>query len=241
MVTITTSVSGQAAIIKFSAGISPGTPTPLVIYFHGAGEYEDAAFGVSNEKAVTDALIAAGYIVASSAGGGPNPWGNQASQDAYVALHGYIAGIFNLSHVLFIGQSMGGLPSLNLAVANRIPNMRGWYGIYPVTNLNAAYTTHFASLIEAAYGFSGGANYATATSGFDPNARAGTAFPVVRYRMTASYADTVVYRADNSDLLSAKLAPYAVEYSILTASGDHGDSSAFQPSDVLAFFARCAP
>jgi pimeloyl-ACP methyl ester carboxylesterase len=222
-----------------AATITPSTAATLVIYCHGAGETSLDAFTNTNEVVVTSALVAAGYIVASSNGGGPNLWGNQTTQDAYAALYTYLAARYNITKVLFVGQSMGGLVSLNLIAAGTVPLVAGWYGIYPAANLASMYSGAFTAQIETAYGFSGGANYAAATSGYDPVLEAAAAYAGIRYRMSASAGDTVVPKATNTDAFVALINGTVPESSILTASGDHGDSSAFNAADVLSFFSRC--
>lgn len=234
--TVSTVVGGSAATIKTNGRILASDPTPLVIWFHGSGETDAEAFSNANEKRVTDALTAAGYIVASSSGGG-SLWGNRTAQDAYVNLYNYVAARWTISNVYFVGLSMGGTTSLNLLASHRIP-CSGWYGIQPCTNLSNCYTHVNPSSVEAAYGFSGSANYAAATSGYDPNLVAGSAFDGIRFRMTASASDATVPDADHGALLRSTLAGHATEASVLTVTGAHGDPSDFNEADVLDFFSR---
>jgi len=231
--TITPTVGGTPTRIARLTQINTTDPTKVVIYFHGSGETENDAFTGAG-KGIVDKLLSEGYIVASSLGTG-NGWGNAASQASYKALYDYLIANYNVSNVYFIGQSMGGLASLNLIAGGTVPKVDGWYGIGPVTNLAAAYANGFSSLIEAAYGFSGGANYASATAGYDPNLLATSSFATVRYRYTSSFSDTTVTRASNTALMQAKTSIVSPESLIITATGPHGDPSGLIPYDVYDF------
>jgi hypothetical protein len=141
-----------------------------------------------------------------------------------------------------IAQSMGGSSGFKIVADNLIPNIKGLYCIYPVSNLanmygNASYTT----AIQTAYGIPGTGTYATQTAGHDPVLF--TSAQLQRFtmpvRFTHSYADTVVPRAQHTDIFQPLIAPYAPESGIITSTGDHGDPSNFIPSDVVSFFSRC--
>jgi hypothetical protein len=237
--TITPIISGQNTRWAFLSSTNPTVPTTLVIYFHGSGEDENAAFTQVNEKKVTDYLIQKGCMVVSSYAHG-NAWGNQNAQDDYFAVYQYAIGNFNINKVIFYGQSMGGETSLNLLASGRIP-VNGWYGSNPSTNLSWAYNNGFATEITAAYGISGGNPYATATAGYDPYlASVDSLAHSVRFRMTASYSDAVIQRAYNSDLLYANKLPDSliIQKDIITAAGPHGDASHFIPMDVWDFISQ---
>lgn len=229
--TITPIISGQNCRISYLSKIEKTKKITLAIYFHGAGETENSAFTQIDEKRITDFLISKGIIVATSYANGV-AWGNQTSQDDYYDLYDYINSNFDIGKVVFIAQSMGGLASLNLLASGRI-DVDCWYGIFPVTNLYNMYQGVFASEIETAYGFSGSENYSAATSGFDPNTKTNSDFPKVRIRMTASYADNLVLRSQNSDLFFTKMNGYSPKCELVSHTGDHGDPTAFIKYDVF--------
>lgn len=237
--TLTPTVSGQAARISYINSLKATQPTKLVIYFHGAGDTQNEPFTEPESKYVIDELLSKGYIVAASNAHGNN-WGNQASQDDYLALYNYINGLYNISEVIYIGHSMGGLSSLSMLANNTIPKTTAWYGIFPVTNLNEAYfvETGFVASIEAAYGFSGGANYAVATAGYDPQLRTTALYAGRRYTMTASPSDLVIFKTTNSDLFNSKLVTGQISSSVITATGNHGDISHFIPKSVSNFISN---
>jgi pimeloyl-ACP methyl ester carboxylesterase len=231
--TVTPIIGGEATRIAYPKGSNGYNGLNVVIYFHGNGEDENSCFTQVDEKRITDQFLQSGWLVASSNGSGSG-WGNQASIDAYYSLYVHLLSSYNVQKVIFIGQSMGALTSLNLLATGSV-NVAGWYGIYPATNLRYAYDNGFSSIIESSYGFSGSGGYDAATSGHDPNLKTSSSFPYIWYRMTASYDDTVIPRANNSDLFQTKMGGNSIESYIVTHTGNHGDPSAFVNFDALTF------
>jgi pimeloyl-ACP methyl ester carboxylesterase len=212
----------------------------LVLYCHGSGELSDVWETDSVKAAVRDTLLGDGHIIATSLAGG-NLWGNDVANTHYVNLVNEVKNRFNVTRVVAIFQSMGGTSGLKIIADNLIPNIKGAYCIYPVCNLANMYGTSYAAQIAAAYGIPGTGDYATQTAGHDPMLFTTTQLQrfIMPMRFTHSYADTVVARAQNTDLFKPIIAPYAPESGIVTTTGDHGDASNFIPADVKAFFDRC--
>lgn len=232
---LTPTISGQPAIIKYVNSLNSTQPVKLVIYFHGSGANQLDPFTDPNSKHVIDKLLSEGYIVATSQAHG-NAWGNQASQDDYLALYNYVNSAYNIMDVVYIGHSMGGLASLSMLSKNTIPKAKIWYGIMPVTNLADAYSVPaFITPIETAYSFSGGANYAAATAGYDPQLLVTSTYAGSKYTMTASASDVTVSKTNNSDLFNTKLTTGSIQSSVITATGVHGDISHFIPKSVYRF------
>ncbi len=65
------------------------------------------------------------------------------------------------------------------------------------------------------------------------------AYTGIPMRFYASYSDTVVNRTANTDAFVTHVSAVVPESTVITCTGDHGDPSHFQPSDVSAFLARC--
>jgi len=234
--TLTPVIGGQNTRIAFRKGENGNRGFPLMVYFHGASGNQNDPFVDPDQKRITDQFIQAGYMVASSNGAGDS-WGNQAGIDAYDALITYLQSEYNITKIILIGQSMGGIVSLNL-MSSTSHNIDAWYGIYPATNLRAQYDIGFAGAIQTAYGFSNPADYDTATAGHDPNLKLATDFPKIKYRMTASPEDTVVDIDDNSLLFNTRMDPYALITQVVVCIGEHGDPSHFILDDALTFFDR---
>ena len=238
--TIVRTIAGADDIhIQIPANYDSRKPAPLCIYFHGAGDLSDVLWSDgTNVRRVDATLLDAGYIMLAVDAHGAN-WGNANGQADYLAAYQYVRDNYAISHVVCLAQSMGGLASLNMLAARKIP-CAAWAGIVPVTNLANLYSLggSNAAAIETAYGFSGAPNFAAATAGFDPNDNAAALFDGVPMRIYHSADDTVVPYAANGALLLAKVAGIAPEASLYQGSGGHADPSYWQPADVVSFFNR---
>lgn len=219
-------------------------PTPLIIYAHGVGEDQTGLVTDSLKASSLIAFLDAGYILAGTNARGGN-FGSQAAVDDYAALNKYCTDNYNISRTILWSQSMGGLAGLMAITQNKIPNLVGWLGTYPMCSLSANYTvfggTDFSASINSAYGISGIGNstYANKTYGQDPALKQGTAFRHLPMRFYASAGDTVVKKSTHTDVLQPIVSSSARESEVVVCTGDHGNASHFQPTDYLAFFARC--
>ena len=216
-------------------------PTRLILYFHGAGEAVDALLTDSNKTATVTALLNAGYILAASTGGGTNNWGNQSSVEGYTGCWKYVTSNYNVSATAEWVQSMGALAGLNSLSENKIANVVGLLGTYPVVSLANLYGLGtYTSAINTAYGItgSGTATYANLTTGHDPALKWGWAFRRVNMRLYHSPSDTVVPKAQNTNAL-ATLVGSSATVTVVVTSGEHGDASNFVPSEYVTFFNNC--
>lgn len=221
-------LSGQAGMLMI-----PREPNgDLVVYHHGSGETEASYYYAPEKADLREALATAGYTVATSNAHGNN-WGNQAAIDDYAALIAHVRSGHTVNRVLHLSQSMGGLAALT-GISTGELEADGWAGIYPACNLAACYSS-FAAAIDTAYGISG--DYAAKTAGHDPLLRAAGSY-TVPMRFYASPDDVTIPKTTNSDAMSAHCTS-APERTVVVCSGVHGDPSHIQPTDLLAFFARC--
>ena len=210
----------------------------LVIYHHGYGETCSGPVteAIAEKRALFLALTGAGYIVAAS-NAHLNNWGNDASQADYLELYTFLHTCYNITKVIYVGQSMGGLSSLLMVASGAIPVV-GFAGIYPACNLADVYSNAtFTASINTAYSISG--DYATKTAGHDPVLIAGASFTGKRMRFYASPDDVTVPAATNSTAMAAVVAAYATESEVVACTGVHGDPSHFQSADLLTFLGRC--
>lgn len=233
----------QDTRICLPANYDSRKPVPLVLYSHArSGTSGDPWIGANpgGPLELTNALTNAGYAVASNNQHGNN-WGNQAAVNDLFETYKRFRDMHNLGPVVILAQSMGGMSAMNAIIQKRIPGIRGFYGIFPATNLAAIYAAgQFAADIRTAYGISAdGSDYAAKTAGMDPALREGWEFQGVPMRFHHSPADTLVGKGSNSDMIAAKVLPYTSEAVVITTTGEHGDPSNFNDTDMLAFFNRC--
>jgi hypothetical protein len=211
-----------------------------ILYVHGHGEDENAPFAEPVKVDLIHCLLRAGYPVASSAAHG-NAWGNSLANVDYEALLALLVENYAINRFVVLSQSMGGISGLNVVKNRRMPQIIGWAGIYPACSLLDIHANH-ASLgiaIETAYGVPKGGDLEHWTSGHDPVTFLGVFFSGIRMRFYASDRDSVVRKSSNSDRMHEIVSPFALESSVVSCAGNHGDPTHFQPADILEFFARC--
>lgn len=192
----------------------------LMIAAHGHGGTVEEWQAGTDQAALREALLGAGYSIASSDAGG-NVWGAPASVTAYEDLYHWAAREAGARHVVLLGQSMGGLPALQLV--GRIP-ATAFVGIYPVCNL-ATMTDKFPTFRQA-WPDGAPADLSPVSPAYPPGFRA---------LFFASPQDTTVPKATNTDMCAAVAAAAGADVTVVAAEGEHGDPSVFQPARVVEF------
>lgn len=235
-----TTAASDALRVDVPPQYDPRAAAPIVLYCHGSGR-DASDIGNANTAAMVRALTAAGYVTVVPSMGGTDPWGNPASVASLLSAYQYVRDHYAMGPILLVGASAGVLTALTALRQRNLPGVVGLYAMYGATNLRYQYDnnpTHTAS-IEAAFGFSGSANFDAATAGSDPQQGPGWIYRGIPMRFTASMADTTVDATNNTLLFAAKAEPYGPEASVLIGSGAHGDPSLTVTADALAFFDRC--
>jgi hypothetical protein len=215
-------------------------PTKVIIYTHGVSENETALLSDSLKAGCVDALLDAGYILAGARQRGDN-WGNQTAVDDLAGLEKHLRDTYNVAGVALWSQSMGGMSGLNALAQGKFPVV-GWLGTYPVCNLGAMHTSSsYTGSINTAYSITGTGTgtYANRTRGMDPALKGGFAYRHVPMRFYASAGDTIVSKANNTDVLAALVAKCCRESELIVCTGNHGHPSHFVPAEYVAFFDRC--
>lgn len=243
LVDATDALVGQAIRVlvpnaNASVPYTTGTPTPAIIYCHGAGENETALLSDPLKADCVTALLDAGYILAGSNAFDQN-WGNQNGVRAYYGLEKYLRDNYNIKGIGVWSHSMGGLAGLNV-VAHGHFKVFGWLGTAPVCSLSSM-TSGFGGAINSAYGVTGSGiyTYDNQTYGFDPALRHGSAYRETPMRFYASSGDTIVGKTSNTDVLAELVGNTRREAEVVVCSGDHSDPSHFKPAEYVAFFDRC--
>lgn len=192
----------------------------LIIAGHGhGGDVEEWLTG-RDQAAIRDALLGAGYSLATSDAGG-NVWGAPVSVKAYEDLYTWAAHETRVQEVILLGQSMGALPTLQ--VIGKVPATR-FVGVYPVCDL-ATMTDKFPTFRQA-WPDGAPADLAPVKPKYPPGFRA---------IFFASPYDTTVPKASNTDVCAAGARAAGADATVVQVQGEHGDPTAFQPDRVLEF------
>jgi hypothetical protein len=230
---VAATANGQNTYILVANTFDSTVSTVLVIYHDGMGESETSIVTDSLKATTIQALVDAGCIVASSNSHGDS-CGNQDSLDDYVALYDYVVARWKVSGVLHLSQSMGGLSGLLCYAQDLVPNARGWAGIYPACSLSN-FAGSFPVATRTAYGYQEDySDYPELTAGHDPVLLSTSVWNGRRLISWASASDGLVPKAANTDVLAGR-ATGAAEMTVITATGNHGDPSHFDPPRLLEF------
>lgn len=216
----------------------------VCMYFHGLGDdYASFASSLGTDstqvhfRSTLVALLADGWVVISCSGGSANPatWGNPTSWTATQNALAWIKSICNVTNIVVLGQSMGGVTSLRAAAY--YSGVTHWYGVAPATNLAWLYTgnTSFDSSMNTAYSVSDYAGFFTATASTDPMRFPQAQWNGLKMRSSASYDDTVVDRTNNTDALVTRVTGFAASITVRTYTGDHGSPNGYDATDVVTF------
>jgi hypothetical protein len=225
-----------------------------VVYCHGLGETTHSlAIGVDispydvtrDFDPVGDikhlymmGALNAGYLLAAGDFGG-YLWSNATAQAKVEALVGNLVANYGVTKVVLWSMSAGGAIGL-LKVTQGFSGVTvpGWFGIYPVVDLNVA---HGNALLTASINAAFPA-YSTDAAGRDPILLPATAYNGLRLRCCGSLADTAVPVASHGQALVTLTTGHAIETTCILTSGDHGDASNFTQAlanDFVAFLNRC--
>lgn len=206
------SSSGDRRIVEY-----PSRPNgDVVVYFHGAGQDAGALVYDPEVKSVVDALLTAGYVVASS-DGGLDSWGDEAGVTEYLDLVADLRGADEASRVFLMAESMGALSAAQVAART---DVTAWALMYPVCDVSTISEPTLVASLRAAY----------------PDGVPARLSPVawpgdVPVKVWASPDDTLVEKAANADRCAA-----SVGARVVPTTGQHGDPSNFDGQALVDFF-----
>lgn len=233
---------GGSTLTRFSVAgdhaelLTPSNPTGhVVVYHHGSNEDQGSYRTADDKGSLITALLGAGFSICSTNAFGVD-WGTQRSIDSYSRLVDVVTARLD-GGVVHLSQSAGGISGL-IGIAQRAFRADGWAGIFPACNLAALERGRLGSFIDDDFQVDVEHPFQERARRFDPLGRPGSAFSLPM-RFYASPDDTVVSKELNSDLMAAHVVDDAPEQTVVECSGDHGDSSHFQPTDLVGFFDRC--
>lgn len=195
-------------------------PRALLVFAHGV----DGDHRTPTENRVvpfTQKLIDDGWVVAASDAGGA-AWGSSKSQRDYLDLIGWARQHYRISGVVLLGESMGGVASLDLAASGKVADLRGWVGVSPVTNLPAM--TDFTESIDQAL-------TPAEQRQVDPLALSPDALADVPMSIYASPTDTVAPPAVEVTPFVQRMAP-TVQIAVRSCAGGHVAPGCYDPAAV---------
>lgn len=231
-------VDGVHTVAEIPATYSPSTPSRVAVYVHGMNGLADKIWNNEYMKPVTTALVNAGYIVIASDFKQQNNWGNtQSSIDMKNLLDAYKKR-FNLEEKPYmIMQSMGGMATLN-AIAQGKVNPKAVVGLFPACNLAVSYPFYqYTDAINASYGITVDNPYSIAAKGHDPIHDIDPAiYQSIPFKIWASSDDHYVPKIDNTDAFRDRINGIGGNVTVVSSTGDHGDPSNYQPTDIVNFF-----
>ena len=193
----------------------------LVVFVHGWGQDRWSLLARRPESGVVHALAGSGFTVLA-ADGGLKAWGDPASVADYRRLIESTQQRYGLRDVFLMGESMGGLATMQLARA--LPQVRAVTAWYPVCDLSTMHERRFQESIREAWRGRSRAVVSPVAASDKP------------LLVWASPDDTVVHAATNAAVCvdEARRAGASVTY--FHTSGEHGDPSNFSPEAVVDFF-----
>lgn len=215
-----TTANGQNVKVWTPVDFVSGAPHPVLFVSHGGAQSETVTTATETVR-VVDAALQMGWVVCSSNEGSGGSW-RAGSSDALAdcdALLSYIrSSVCPIERIVTLGVSYGGQSSLhNLRRWNKAV---GWVGIAAVCDSSAGPTSP--------------------SSVSNPMTDPVSYWTGKRFLFIASASDSIVSQSSHSTAMAARATlGSAAEVSTLTVTGDHIDSSHYQPLIVGQFLERC--
>lgn len=225
----------ERMVIAFPRKHQRGTPYPTVLFIHGAGGDRFDAMDTPAAN-LNKALVAKGYLVVSGDYWSRWNYGDPDSVDALGRVLQQLSARLKLSSVVVVSASMGGLTGLNAILRRKIHKLKGWVGVGPVCNLNAALTSPILGP-GAQIGWNGAPQ--ELIDQFDPLrtpfVRNVTTLPMM---FLVSNADAIVPRGSHTDPCARRFRAAGASVRVLRVPGEHGEASTFDTKAIVGFTDR---
>lgn len=257
---------------------STGKPSELVVLNHGNGWVMSSATTNFSDRPGSEemiqALLAEGYVVAGAQNDGARTpgnagYGNPETRQNIADFVEHLQRTFNVTgYVHMIGASNGALATLNAAMIMPQGKIRSITLLYPLTNLQYAWSVSHNAGVQQAYPGATASNYATfstVTRGHDPHSfmvyRANlvssaneassnidsvasgemhkvTAYPWPRVMAIYSYGDTVTPPDEHWIKFRGLLLRAKLSYAELQVTGGHGSAEHFDAAAIIPWLKR---
>lgn len=223
------SAAGQDELLL----LPPGGATKLVLFMHGFDADQDQLLTDTGLFPVRDALLKAGYAIASSGSHGDNAGNPQSVADQQHLLVDAKAKLATVTQLDVMGFSMGGLDGL-LAAAAAPKLVHAVVLLSPVTDQAAFFDGRYAGVIANAFSARSPAQLRESTVGSNPSAKAPSSYEGPKYQFWHSPEDDVVPEQQSLDMV-ARLREASVDVQFEPLDGGHGDLSKLSPASVVQF------
>ncbi|GAA2754199.1 alpha/beta hydrolase family protein [Amnibacterium kyonggiense] len=195
----------------------------LVVFLHGWGQTRWSLLSRREEASVAHAIGDAGFTVLAADADG-KAWGDPASLADYRSLIERTQARYRLHDVFLMGESMGGLATMQLA--RTLPDVRAATAWFPVCDIRTMREPRFQATIRDAWRGRSRAPISPVRVGDTP------------LMVWASPADTVVTAATNAAVCVAEAKAAGASVTYIQTSGEHGDPSNYDPAAVVRFFEK---
>jgi pimeloyl-ACP methyl ester carboxylesterase len=193
----------------------------LVVFLHGWGQTRWSLLSRREEAGVAHAVSEAGFtILAADADG--KAWGDSRSIQDYRQLIDRTQQRYGLRDVFLMGESMGGLATMQLA--RLLPDVQAATAWFPVCDIRTMHERRFQATIRAAWRGRSRSPVSPVRVGDTP------------LLVWASPHDTVVNAATNAAVCVAEAKAAGAPVTYFHTTGEHGDPSNYQPETVVQFF-----
>lgn len=218
----------------------PTADVPTILYTHGAGGSHDQFATLGAWAGLREWLIDHGWAWVEGAGGGLQPWGNPASEAAYIAALEHADTILDVGPVVILGRSMGGAVAARLYTTSPIaPRCAGLIQNSGVQDLIWAYdSARWTAAFHTAWGVTDRAGLVAAVDGYNPADLPAAAWGDTSVIQLVGSADTTVPPGPNAyamrDLYTGRPVLDVLD---VRPGGDHsaGNGSYLQVAPMVAF------
>lgn len=225
-------VTGAGTVYRALADSAVGgTDLPFILYAHGAGGAANQFSTLGAWAGLRNWLIDNGWGWIESSGGGLQPWGNQASQDAYDATIAYADSVYDIGTWVVLGRSMGGAVAARLYNDHRLTDTR-FAGIMVnsgVQDLVWAYdfdSNRWTDAFNSAWGVSSKAEFEIAVEGLNPVDGPASSWAGSNVLQLVGDADTTVPPAINGYAMRTMYAGQpTLDLLDVRAGGDHSSTN----------------
>lgn len=267
------------AFVRTPSNYSPtGAPHELVVLNHGNGWVMNSATTNFSDRPgaeeLIQALLAEGYVVAGAQNDGARypgnaGFGNPETRQNIADFVDHLQRSFNVtSYCHMIGASNGALATLNAAMIMPQGKVRSITLLYPLTNLQYAWSVSHSAGVQQAYPGITTGNYAafsSITRGHDPHSfmvyRANlvssaneassnvdemasgelhkvTSYPWPRVMAVYSYGDTVTPPDEHWIKFRGLLLRAKLSYTEVQVTGGHGSAEHFAAQQIMDWISR---